>query len=144
MPPTVRRFKEDQPVEASGAFVVDLNGPEEFDPALFDDFANSLKNASNSLSLFDLKWIVRSSGLIIFRKEFAHSVVNYSLETGGYPGPLQSAGHLEIFDASRGRQRRLYSSSFTLADAGILSTKESNRFKLQVLKPALSPHIKVD
>lgn len=82
MPPTVRRFKEDQPVETSGAFVVDLNGPEEFDPALFDDFANSLINdLSKRLSLFDLKWIVRSNQLIIFGQELAHSVVNYSLVT---------------------------------------------------------------
>lgn len=149
MPPLVRRFREGEPNPGLGAFVIELNSPHPFDIAEFDRLASAL-NPKPDAKLYYLKWIARGERMVIFRersldgRSLQHSVVNYFMQSNGDPGPLQSAGHLEMFTRAgeTGVYRRIYGHSMTL-DL-ILTPEASNKHKLEVIKPALQEHFTVD
>lgn len=141
MSPMIRQLKEGEP-HLSNAFELDLRSPEPFDTDNFDKLMRS--GGKKVDSEVKLKWIARGLRLVFFTSDEEHFFANRVLsEVVKMPEPLRAAGAFRATFLPDNVTRAMYGSSYTLNQKDLLVPNDSDRFKLEVIKPRVEPYIGV-
>lgn len=127
-------------------FRVLLNDPSDFNDELFDSLAKKAGyDETAGMSL--LKFIVVSDVMFVFPDNIMHDDFWYAIKDDSKPeGRPQCAGRIVLRDVPKGApipKRVISDHSYTLNREGILSTEDSNKYKMEIIAPKLGPYFQV-
>lgn len=145
MSPRAERIETEVPTEEQRGFFIRLDTPEDFDPLKFDQLVQELLGYRPEVFPENLKYIVRGERMLVFPVFLRHSDADKRFRRIGFDEELRSAGFIEVNPLDESTVRRcIYGDSSSLSLNGQLPIRESNKYKLSVLREKLSLHFDVE
>lgn len=130
----------------TSSLCVDLEGPDRFDPKLFDQqFAKVGESTDYDPSTLRAKFVIVGSKMVIFSHQENHADAHYDMSHEPsataeiYGGALVCAGMIKLNLGST-TNRNIWGDSSSLSERGRLTLLASNKYKYGTLEPILGEY----